>query len=97
MSCEKALLQMPPLDLYPTFNYTIEPPRADRSDRKTYQQIHKTVKKGDKQAKREAFMLCHLIDAVNEALRYFKDKACTNGTAANLNETYSVYTDPSNW
>lgn len=91
LNCDKPLFGLPPDDIFPKFDYMITPPRADLSDKLTYKAEKRPVKK--EWAKREAFMLCGMMSAVNEALRYFKSMAC--GTA-NLSETYSIYTDPTN-
>lgn len=93
MKCDKNLLAPPPDDLYPRFDYTITPPRADGKD-KNYSEVRTSI--GPKQAKREAFMLCGLISAVNEALRYYKLQACGKNGAppANLYENYTIHDDP---
>jgi hypothetical protein len=93
MRCDKNLLEVPPPGLYPAYNYSVDPPKADLSDTHSYMEVRKYV--NPRQAKREFFMLCNLIMSLNEALRYYKQMACME--EANLNETYSVYTDPSNW
>ena len=88
---------LPPLnDVYPRFNYTISPPRADLKDAKSYEEVQKPI--GSKQAKREAFMLCGMVSALNEALRYYKTQACGKDGAppANLNEIYTIHDDPTN-
>lgn len=89
MDCDKALILPPPPDMsYLDFDYAEVPPRADlRKDSKDDR-----VQIGQKRAKREAFMLCRLMNAVNEALRYHKQQKC--GSDANLEETYSVHDDP---
>lgn len=46
-----------------------------------------------KTAKREAFMLCGLISKTNEALEYYKRRACPNGTG-NVSKVYNTHTDP---
>jgi hypothetical protein len=92
MNCEKALLKPPPSDmLYSDFDYGFFPPKANPRD--TSPRERKTIDK--KTAKREAFMVCGLMNSVNEALRYHKQQKC--GSAANLNETYSVHEDPSTY
>ena len=97
MDCDKNLLKPPPVDVFPQFNYTIDPPRADLSDAKTYGKLRHPIK--TKRAKREAFMLCGMISAVNEALRYYKQRACGKDgvAAANMNETYTVHDDPTDY
>lgn len=94
LNCEKRLLQRPPDPFVDQFNYTVLPPLADLSDRNKYQPIH--VFQDSQHGKREAFMLCALIKSVNEALIHHKQLACPNGTA-NLEMTYTVYNDPSNF
>lgn len=98
----------PPNDVFPRFDYFISPPRADLTDATTYREIHKPLL--PKKAKREAFMLCGMISALNEALRYYKQhQACdynpsggndtTRNAAlvANMNETYTIHDDPTNF
>jgi hypothetical protein len=96
LRCDKPLFRVPPLDLFPRFDYTIEPPRADDQYRWNYTEVRAPIKGGARQAKREAFMLCQLTRLLNEALRYFKSVSCADGSA-NLNETYTVYDDPTSW
>jgi hypothetical protein len=93
MNCEKNLLRPPPKDLLGKFDYAISPPRADRKDSKTYTEMRVHLDK--KQEKREVFMLCGMINAVNEALRYHKHHACKG--SGNLNETYTIHDDPTDW
>lgn len=95
MNCDKNLLKPPPDDVFPKFDYMIQPPRADGKDAETYVEVRQPI--SAKRAKREAFMLCGMISAVNEALRYYKQYACgVNGAVtANLNETYTIHNDPS--
>jgi hypothetical protein len=97
MKCDKNLLMPPPDDVFPQFDYSIAPPRADLKDAKTYQEVRESI--NAKQAKREAFMLCGMISAVNEALRYYKKQACGKDGAseANFNETYTVHDDPTDY
>lgn len=93
MNCEKALLKPPPLDLATqNLDYAIFPPRADGKDKNTYVETKESIK-NEKQRKREAFMLCGLTKAVNEAMSYLKMRAC--GSDGNFNETYTVHDDPS--
>ena len=93
MDCDKNLFKPPPRDLFPKFNYAIFPPRADLTDIDTYDKVpHKEM--SSRHAKREAFMLYALVDTINEALRYHKQLKC--GASANVNETYTVYDDPTN-
>jgi hypothetical protein len=93
MKCEKNLLRPPPKDLPGMYDYSITPPRADLKDKKTYAEVRTSF--GSKRAKREAFMFCGMVSAVNEALRFHKQHAC--GGSENLNETYSVHDDPTDW
>lgn len=92
MDCDKALLLTPPLDMsFLDFDSAEVPPRADLRRSAT----DKSVIISPKRAKREAFMLCRMTNAVNEALRYHKQQKC--GSDANLNETYSIHDDPSSF
>jgi len=93
MNCEKSLLQPVPPDVFPRLDYKISPPKADLSDVGTYVENRQAVSR--QHAKREAFMLCRLVPAINDALRYYKTRAC--GTRANLNEAYTVHDDPSDY
>lgn len=83
------MLEPPPLDLA-TRNVTVAyqpPPHGHRGDWEAPTQTHPPW-----QAKREAFMLCALVQKINEAVRYFKDHACDDGEA-NL-EYYNLFSDP---
>ena len=86
---------MPDPYLFLTANYTYSPPRADLSDVNT---VYNTSRRRISRqfAKRNQFMLCGLIRNINEALRYYKGVACS-GQEANLNETYSVHNDPTDY
>ena len=90
ISCDTPLLQLPPIDLV-RYNYTSslqpppnrhppgvpwDPPRANLTTHR---------------AKREAFMICQLIRAVNEAAIHFKKTACAN---PNWNDNYTFFNDP---
>jgi hypothetical protein len=90
MNCDKALLKPPPRDLVGKFNYSIAPPSPYPKYWKSYKE--ERVPFDSIKAKREAFMLCGLTHAVNEALRYHKLRAC--GVHFNLNETYTVHEYP---
>jgi hypothetical protein len=94
MKCEKKLLRPPPKNLLGMYDYSISPPRADLKDKNTYTEVRSTSF-GKKRAKREVFMFCGMVSAVNEALRFHKQHAC--GGLENLNETYSVHDDPTDW
>ncbi|KAL7565366.1 hypothetical protein ACA910_013586 [Epithemia clementina (nom. ined.)] len=101
MDCDKPLLQPPshPEQLVGAYDYTIRPPLADLSDRDTYrpiQQQRQVYNSNLQWAKREAFMICAMTRAMNQALTHHKQMACPNGTA-NLNETYTVYNDPTSY
>jgi hypothetical protein len=88
--CETPLILLPPDDILARYNYSVLPPRADLRDKDTYVPQPRLL--NPKIAKRNAFMLCHLTRAVNDAFRYFKLQAC--GETANLNETWDIHTDP---
>lgn len=96
MDCDKPLLKPPVRNLpHKAYDFVIWPPRADIDPGKLPNFIPKRDSITSSQAKREAFMLCGLIDAVNEALTYLKKHKC--GSDANLEETYSVHEDPFDW
>eukprot|EP00537_Pseudo-nitzschia_pungens_P010805 CAMPEP_0172387108 /NCGR_PEP_ID=MMETSP1061-20121228/4502_1 /TAXON_ID=37318 /ORGANISM="Pseudo-nitzschia pungens, Strain cf. pungens" /LENGTH=568 /DNA_ID=CAMNT_0013116677 /DNA_START=57 /DNA_END=1763 /DNA_ORIENTATION=+ len=70
ISCESPLLKRPPDDFA---NYTkYSKGKVPDGELKEWR---------PKQAKEEAFMLCELIRAVNDAAVYYKDQHCKDGTA----------------
>ena len=96
MNCDKALLRPPPLDLATQkLDYAIFPPRADLKDKDTYVEEKKPLQNKKRQSKREAFMLCGLTSALNEALTYYKKHAC--GDHGNYDMTYTIHDDPTNY
>jgi hypothetical protein len=87
----------PPPFLYLEAKDAYIPPRADgfNADKPL-----ESYKLDAVQAKREQFMLCHLIRLINEALRYLKEQACVGDDSvvkANMSETYSVYASPTDY
>jgi hypothetical protein len=92
ISCETPFLTPPPTDLATLgYDYLLPPPpHGHKGGREAWKAPKETFSK--KQAKREAYMVCGLIGAVNEAARYFKVHAC-NGTA-NMKENYNFHDDP---
>ena len=90
-------MTIPPGNIYPQYNYKIYPRRADLSDANTYKEVQKEI--SSIQAKREAFMICGLTSALNEALRYYKQHACGKDglPMANYNETYTIHNDPTDF
>jgi hypothetical protein len=96
ISCETPLLTPPPLDLA-TRKYTrsIQPPpnghkfKADEPWNPVPTTFSAT------RAKREAFMICGLISAVNEAAIHFKKTFC-HGTA-NMAMNYTFFSDPGSY
>jgi hypothetical protein len=102
MRCDKNLMRPPTPDIFPWLDdsyYSIAPPRADLEDAKTYREVRKPMSKT--KAKREAFMLCGMITSLNEALKYYKHRACLGSDNAsghmNLSETYTIHADPTNY
>jgi peptidyl serine alpha-galactosyltransferase len=89
LTCKQNLLMPPPRDIHTKFDYFIKPPQANG---KPADEPSKTTFKNPLQAKREAFMLCGLIDAFNEAASYFKTHDC--GSEANFNKVYTIHKDP---
>ena len=66
ISCQAPLLKVPPNDIATKYTFAIQPGTGDR---KELPPAH---------VKRNAFMLCHFIPALNEAARFFKTHHCTN-------------------
>jgi hypothetical protein len=88
ISCDTPLMTLPPLTLAEqNLDYWENPPpHGHRGPWVPERQNLAAIR-----AKREAFMLCGLISAVNEAAMYFKEKTC-NGTA-NM-ATFDLFNDP---
>lgn len=91
LNCEKNLLLPPPKDIHTQYDYFIGPPPEDAQPRRKPEK--KTF--STKQAKREGFMLCGMIDAVNEAAAYYKTRNC--GGKGNFNKVYTIKNDPSKY
>jgi hypothetical protein len=94
ISCELPLLELPPKDLaeQKIDYFLVPPPNGHKGEWK--EKIEKIS--SERIMKRETFMLCGMIRAVNEAARYFKANGCPDGKA-NLAETYTVHNDPNNY
>lgn len=89
ISCDAPLLTPPPADLATkNIGYWEQPPPHGHQG--VWEAPSGNI--SQKQAKREAFMLCGLISAINEAATYFKQTSC-NGTA-NLEANYNFFDDP---
>jgi len=88
LSCEKNLMMPPPRDIGTQYDFFIAPPPASGKPPKEPEK--KTFSK--KRVKREAFMMCGLIDSVNEAATYYKKHNC--GDMANYNKVYTIKNDP---
>jgi hypothetical protein len=82
ISCEAPLLAVPPPDIGVKYNYHVSP-----NDQKK-----ETI--SDRQVKYNAFMLCTLIPALNDAAIYYKDHHCDKATA-NYDRTYTFFEDMS--
>ncbi|CAB9527465.1 expressed unknown protein [Seminavis robusta] len=89
LNCEKNLLQPPPKDIHTKYDYFISPPPPHGKPPKELEKKSFT----QKQAKREGFMLCGLIHAVNEAATYYKKHNCDD-KIANFNKVYTIRNDP---
>lgn len=72
-SCESPLLAEPPLDVATKYDYGILPAGVKEP-------------LDEKDAKRQAFMLCQLLRYLNEAAIYFKKRVCSPAMA-NLNRS----------
>jgi hypothetical protein len=65
VSCEQPLMKEPPDDIALQYNYTLWP---DGTSRYNWSEV---------QTKRNAFAMCHMIRAVNDAASHFKRKHCS--------------------
>ena len=89
ISCETPLLQLPPLDLVRyNYTYSLQPP-PNRYSGPPWDPPLSNL--SSHRAKREAFMICQLIRAVNEAAIHFKKTACSH---PNWNDNYTFFNDP---
>jgi hypothetical protein len=88
MDCRVPLLQVPPPSIQDEREAFSPPPVHTYTGNWT--QEHTIV--SEKQAKREAFMLCALIAKVNEAVEYYKRNTC--GDAGNYSKVYNIHDDP---
>jgi peptidyl serine alpha-galactosyltransferase len=90
ISCETPLLEPPPLDLA-TRNITIayQPPPHGHTHPEEW--VAPQLSVPARQSKREAFMLCALMQRINEAAIHFKERNCEG--RANM-EHYSFFSDP---
>ena len=93
LQCSTPLLLPPPLDIGAQYDYYIAPPPA-KSPKNVQDREKKSFSK--KQAKREAFMLCGMISAVNDAATYFKQHMC-DGEEANFQKIYTIANNPGNY
>jgi peptidyl serine alpha-galactosyltransferase len=66
LSCESPLLREPPTDLYPKYNWAMFPPGKPANKKIWTKEM----------AKRNAFVLCVMIPALNEAATYYKKNHC---------------------
>ena len=80
ISCEAPMLMEPPSDIGLQYDFAIGPGSVEK---KPFPKPHFIV--------RMAFMLCHLIPALNEAADYFKRHNCPAGKA-NFNKTHIFHT-----
>mmetsp|Transcript_32374 Transcript_32374/g.78973 ORF Transcript_32374/g.78973 Transcript_32374/m.78973 type:complete len:526 (+) Transcript_32374:133-1710(+) len=91
ISCESPLLEPPPTDLA-TRNHSVAyapPPHGHNVKEQPWESEAKQIKPW--RAKREAFMLCHLITKINEAAKFWKEQNC--GDNGNY-EYYNLHDDP---
>lgn len=79
ISCEAPLLKVPPDDLALKYTTAMMPDG-------TFKQYN------DKHSKEEAFMVCAMIDAMNDAAVYYKNNHCTKATA-NYDYSYTFFDD----
>lgn len=86
ISCRAPLLAVPPADVALRYKYALIPGTGERKDLK------------EKGVKQQAFMLCHMIDALNAAAKFYKDQQCTGedeSLVANYNYSYVFWNDMS--
>ena len=86
ISCASPLLKVPPSDVALRYDYAIMPGNNERKDLK------------ENSVKKQSFMLCQMIDALNSAAKFYKDNHCTGrdeATTANYNYTYVFFDDMS--
>ena len=97
ISCELPLMEQPPSNLATLgFDSFLVPP-PNNIGHKKYEAKREKIP-SPRIMKRETFMVCGMMAAVNEAARYFKtSQGACNTTTANLEETYSVHNDPNNY
>lgn len=86
ISCDAPLLTHPPDDIA-KLRTAVRPP-PDRGAAHEMEVYNLTAFK----AKREAFMLCGMISAVNEASKYYKTHNCAG--KGNFSEVYNFHDDP---
>jgi hypothetical protein len=82
ISCDAPLLAVPPPDIGVKYNYRIS------------LETRKKETMGDRGVKYNAFMLCTVIRALNDAAIYYKDHHCDKATA-NYERTYTFFNDMS--
>jgi peptidyl serine alpha-galactosyltransferase len=101
MNCEKNLLKVPYHLQDVLLSTTGDAFTADWPPQSNGKPSTSTPRRMSRRtAQRELFMLCALTTAVNEALRHYKHLACngtTFDTVANLNETYEIFIDYSDY
>jgi peptidyl serine alpha-galactosyltransferase len=76
LTCEHALLVEPPVDIADTYSTSLTPNGELNA---IPNQLHRN---------RMAFMLCHMIAGLNEAVLYWKQHHCNKVTIANVNKTF---------
>jgi hypothetical protein len=103
LQCNKPLMHLPPTDMsWQNVSYGIIPPTADSQpitlpiDAPPLSNEN-VLEYSPSQLKRETFMACRLIHALNEAMTFFRKHACDGSridTVANLNYTYTIFNYP---
>lgn len=87
LSCEAPMLTMPPPNITDIDWWLPIPTASGNVDNQKVQKIS-----SKRITRREAFMLCGMIEKVNEAVEYWKKQHC--GDTANLDRTYNFHDDP---
>jgi peptidyl serine alpha-galactosyltransferase len=104
LQCDKPILLLPPDDLgHKSLNYSIVPPTALDPPRLVdvndgpHDDEKVVIFQSEAQEKREKFMVCSLMRAINEAVTFYKVHGCDGSNpllVSNLNETYTVFVNP---
>jgi len=71
-SCDKPLLMKPPSNLATLYDFRIPPPSGGHPSGGAKKLL------SSRQIRRETFMLCFMIQAMNDASTFYKEQNCDN-------------------